>query len=71
MGSAVYYDEDNKELIEMRNTIKQTDFFSFFPFKKDIKKTLLDKKTHPANLWTAFTLINTFKELNKINEEKK
>ena len=38
MGSAVYYDEDNKELIEMRNTIKQTDFFSFFPFKKDIKK---------------------------------
>ena len=44
MGSAVYYDEDNKELIEMRNTIKQTDFFSF-SLLKDIKKTLLDKNT--------------------------
>ena len=71
MGAAIWHDKKNEELSEMRETIRQTDFFSFFPFKKDVKEILLSEDTHPANLWTAFTLINTFEELKKINQEKK
>jgi hypothetical protein len=54
----------------MKETIRQTNFFGFFPFKKNVKEVLLNKDTHPANLWTSYALINTFNELNKINEKK-
>ena len=54
----------------MEETIKDTNFFSFFPFKKNIKEILLDKGTHPGNLWTSYALIKTFDELNKINKLK-
>jgi hypothetical protein len=54
----------------MEDTIRKTNFFNFFPFKRNIKKILLDKKTHPGNLWTAYALINTFDELVKINKQK-
>ena len=70
MGTALWQDPKIKNTLNMEETIKQTDFFSFFPFKKNIKEVLLNKDTHPANLWTAYSLINTFDELNIINEKK-
>jgi asparagine synthase (glutamine-hydrolysing) len=70
MGAALWQDEENKKILNMEETIRKTNFFSFFPFKKNVKQVLLSKKTHPSNLWTAYALINTFNELNKINEQK-
>ena len=35
-----------------------------------MKEILLSEDTHPANLWTAFTLINTFEELKKLIKKK-
>lgn len=70
MGTALWHDPENKKFLSMEETIMQTDFFSFFPFKKNIKEVLLNKDTHPANLWTAYSLINTFNELNIINGKK-
>ena len=71
MGFALWEDEKIKKILKMEETIKNTNFFSYFPFKKSIKEILLDKKTHPGNLWTSYALINTFDELNKINKSKK
>ena len=70
MGSALWREKENMNFLNMKETINQTNFFSFFPFKKNVKEILLSKKTHPANLWTSYALINTFNELNKINEKK-
>lgn len=70
MGTALWEDEENKKNLNMEETIRQTNFFSFFPFKKNVKEVLLNKDTHPSNLWTAYALINTFYELKKINEKK-
>ena len=70
MGTAIWQGEENKKILNMEETIGRTNFFSFFPFKKNVKQVLLNKKTHPSNLWTAYALINTFNELNKINEQK-
>ena len=70
MGAALWQDEENKKILNMEETIRKTNFFSFFPFKKNVKQVLLSKKTHPSNLWTTYALINTFNELNKINEQK-
>ena len=46
-----------------------TDFFDHYPFKKNIKKVLLDNKTHPGNKWTAYSLIKTFENLKEINKK--
>ena len=70
MGTAIWQGEENKKILNIEETIRGTNFFSFFPFKKNVKQVLLNKKTHPSNLWTAYALINTFNELNKINEQK-
>ena len=64
---------NNKKIIKelkIKETINKSNFFSYFPFKKDIKKILLDKNTHPGNLWTSYAFIKTFDELNKINKSK-
>ena len=71
MGNSLYESEECKKFLNMEETISKTNFFSFFPFKKNIKKILLNKKTHPGNIWTSYALINTFDELNKINKQKK
>ena len=34
MGTALWNDPENKKILNMEETIRQTDFFSFFPFKK-------------------------------------
>ena len=70
MGTTLWQDEENKKFLNMEETIRKTNFFSLFPFKKNVKQVLLSKNTHPANLWTTYALINTFNELNKINEQK-
>ena len=70
MGGALWHKEEKKNILHTKDTIRQTKFFSFFPFKKEVKQILLNKDTHPANLWTAYVLINTFDELTKINEKK-
>ena len=54
----------------MEETIKNSNFFDLFPFKKNVKEILLNKQTHPANLWNAYVLVNTFEELSKINKQK-
>ena len=70
MGDALWQIKSIKEFLNMEDTIKKTKFFDFFPFKKNVKKILLDKKTHPGNLWSAYALINTFDELDRINKQK-
>jgi len=70
MGTTLWQDEENKKFLNMEETIGKTNFFSLFPFKKNVKQVLLSKNTHPSNLGTTYALINTFNELNKINEQK-
>lgn len=70
MGESLWRIKSNREFLNMEDTIRKTKFFDHFPFKKNIKETLLDEKTHPGNLWSAYALINTFDELEKINKQK-
>jgi asparagine synthetase B (glutamine-hydrolysing) len=70
MGESLWRIKSNREFLNMEDTIRKTKFFDLFPFKKNIKETLLDEKTHPGNLWSAYALINTFDELEKINKQK-
>ena len=71
MGFDLWQDKEITKILKIEETIKNTNFFSYFPFKKSIKEILLDKKTHPGNLWTSYALISTFDELNRINKSKK
>lgn len=70
MGTTLWQDEENKKFLNMEETIGKTNFFSLFPFKKNVKQVLLSKNIHPSNLGMTYALINTFSELNKINEQK-
>ena len=53
---------------KVNETIANTDFFSKYPFKKNIKKTLLDRKTHPGSRWTAYCFIKTYENMRKIEK---
>ena len=68
MGFALWENKNVQNYLKMEETIKYK-FFSFFLLEKNIE-ILLDKGTHPGNLWTSYALINTFDELNKINKLK-
>ena len=66
MGISTINSEKNRKLLHLESTIMNTDFFSYFPFKKNIKKILLDKNTHPGNKWIAYSLIKTFENMKRI-----
>ena len=70
MGGPLWLEDKNREFLRMEETIKNSNFFDLFPFKKNVKEILLNKQTHPANLWNAYVLVNTFEELSKINKQK-
>ena len=57
-------DSDNM-VQEMSETIENTDFFNKYPFKAEIKKVLLDEKTHPGNRWAAYCFIKTYENIKK------
>ncbi len=61
----------NRERLNIHDTIMNTDFFSYFPFKKEIKKTLLDKKTHAGNIWAAYSFIKTFEKMKRLSSVTK
>ena len=54
---------------KFEETINNTDFFNNFPFKSNVKKILLDSKTHPGNRWAAYSLIKTYENMKKIEEK--
>ena len=70
MGNYLWATENIFKTLNFNKTITETNFFDKFPFSANVKKTLLKKGTHPANLWAAYCYIKTFNKLNKINSVK-
>lgn len=70
MGNYLWATQNIYEILNFNKTISETNFFNQFPFKEDVKKTLIKKKTHPANLWAAYCYIKTFNKLCRINNLK-
>ena len=69
-GAYLWNNENIYKGLNFDETILNSDFFNNFPFKKNIKKILLDSKTHHANKWTAYSFIKTFENLREINKKK-
>ncbi len=69
MGNYLWSNIDIYKALNFEDTIMSTDFFDHYPFKKNIKKLLIDNKTHPGNRWTAYSLIKTFENLKEINKK--
>ena len=69
MGEYLWNNKKIYEALNFKEAIINTEFFDNFPFKKNTKDILLDKNTHPGNLWSAYTFIKTFENLNAINKK--
>ena len=69
MGHYLFSNKHINEALNFEKVIKETNFFDHYPFKKNIKEILLDKKTHAGNKWIAYSLIKTFENLNEINKK--
>ena len=69
MGDYLWKSQDIYKTLNIEDTIESSDFFRNYQFKKDIKKILLDDKTHPANKWSAYSLIKTNESLKEINKK--
>ena len=69
MGEYLWNNKKIYEELNFKEAIINTEFFDNFPFKKNTKDILLDKNTHPGNLWSAYTFIKTFENLNAINKK--
>ena len=69
MGDYLWKNQNIYKTLNIEDTIEGTDFFRNYQFKKDIKKILLDDKTHPANKWSAYSLIKTNESLKEINKK--
>ena len=70
MGNYLWSNINIYKALNFEEIIMNSDFFKSYPFKKNIVKTLLDKKTHPGNKWTMFSFIKTFENLKIINRSK-
>ena len=70
MGNYLWSNKKIRNLLNFEEEINNTRFFEKFPFTKNVKEILLDKSTHPANLWTAYSFIKTFNNLQNINKLK-
>ena len=71
MGAYLWSNKKIRNFINFDEEINNTNFFEKFPFTKNVKEILLDKNTHPANLWTAYSFIKTFNNLQNINKLKR
>ena len=65
MGGYLWEDSKVMKKLNINEKIESSNFFENFPFKKNIKNTLLNKETHQANRWSAMCFINTFDKLKK------
>ena len=70
MGNYLWSNINIYKALNFEEIIMNSDFFKSYPFKKNIVKILLDKKTHPGNKWTIFSFIKTFENLKDINKNK-
>ena len=70
MGNYLWSNKKIYKSLNFDDIITNSDFIKKYPFKKNIVKILLDKKTHPANKWTMFSFIKTFENLKIINRSK-
>lgn len=71
MGHYLWKTKEIRKNINFEQEIQNTEFFKKFPFKKNIKEILLNKNTHPANLWAAYSFIKTYDNLERINNLNK
>jgi len=67
MGANLWREESIYKKLNMEEEIRHSSFFKEFPFKKNIKKTLLSKNTHPGNVWAAYCFIRTFNNLKNLD----
>ena len=65
MGGYLWTNTEVMKKLNIDEKIESSNFFLNFPFKKNIKNILLDKKTHPANRWSALCFINAFDKLKE------
>ena len=72
MGDYVWNADKNIfNILNIEKKVKNSKLFKKPLFKKDAIKEILDKNTHKANLWSAYVLSETYKELLRINRTKK
>ena len=72
MGDYVWNTEKNIfKLLKVKNKIKNSKFFKNSIFKEDAINQILDKNTHKANVWSAYVINETYKEIARINRSKK
>ncbi len=64
MGDYLWLNKHVYNKIKFDKTIKETNIFNKFPFKKNIKKILLNKYTHSGNKWAAYNFIKMTEKLN-------
>ncbi len=64
MGDYLWLNKHVYNKIEFDKTIKETNIFNKFPFKKNIKKILLNKNTHSGNKWAAYNFIKMTEKLD-------
>ena len=67
MGGYLWTDQEVMKKLKINEKIEASDFFKNFPFKKNVKNTLLDPSIHPASRWSALCYINTFDKLKNFN----
>jgi asparagine synthase (glutamine-hydrolysing) len=70
MGGYLWSSKKIKNNLNLNKTIINSDFFKRYPFADNIKNILLDHKTHPANVWAAYSFIKAYNKLNQINNLK-
>ena len=66
MGANLWRVASIYKKLNMEEEIMHSSFFKEFPFKKNIKETLLSKNTHPGNVWAAYCFIKTHKNLQNL-----
>jgi len=65
LGPNLYTNTKIYNNLSMEEKIISSSFFKNFPFKKDIKKILLDKSCRRGNLWAAYSFIQSYNLLKK------
>ena len=63
MGNYLWLNKDVYKKIKFDKSIKETNIFKKFPFKKNTKNILLNKDTHSGNKWAAYNFIKMNEKL--------
>lgn len=66
MGDNLWNNKNIYKKLDFKKTIKKTNFFKNFNFKKNAKEKILDPKSHLGNQWSSYSFIRMYNFLKKI-----